>query len=145
MDQKWEYCTFRNGSILVEKYSGPITKNNILKTDNYIITEEYSELKKLLILCDISEATFSGLDYKEIPELLEAFKSNPDELAGTKLALYHGGNSKEDFLKFSAYSKHEYNLTVFIQSFLSLESAMNWLGFTEEEQLLASKQLSKKS
>ncbi len=139
--KNWEYWTYRNDDIFVQKYTGEVSKEDIISNDKYFLTEVYSEVRKLLVLVDVSKADFNSISYEEISEVFGTLNEYLKELAGTKIAIYNGDNSRADFLKTSTYSKHEENLPVSIKGFVTLTDAMDWLECTDEEKKEISNQL----
>lgn len=129
---KYTYWTLRNGTLLIEKYEGNISKETIIENDNNLYDNVMNSNTNLLNIVDISNAIFSNIGFGEISELFESIELYSDKTKGMNLALYCYENTIEDFLKASAYSKHGVKFNIDIKCFVSFDPMIKWLGVTKE-------------
>lgn len=129
--KRWE---FRNGVLLLEKYSGPVNLEGILENERDIFTTKRDESQQLLALSDISEALLEDLKHDDIMRLFEVIDAYAYNTNGMKIALYTGNMNFEDFQKAYAYVEEAAKKPLSMISFNYLDLAMNWLGLTKEEQ-----------
>lgn len=124
---------FRDGLLLVEKYSGVVTLDKILGTQEEIFNMERDSSKQMLALSDISEANLDQLGYDEIVNLFELIDQHTEDTNGMKIALYTGNMRFQDFQKAYRYVDEATNRPLSLISFNYLDIAMDWLDLTKEE------------
>ena len=128
---RWKY---RDGSLWVEKYSGTVRSiDEILNNDDELLTSVPPEVCQLLVLTDVSRATFSGITHKQFAELFRSIDKHATKTNGMRLAVHTGANHYEDFQKVYTYVLSAVNrpLSVFLFNFI--DAAMSWLDLSADE------------
>lgn len=137
----YKYWTHRKGSILVEKYIGEMSLSQIVANDDEMFASVETKEDQLLGLTDISSASIKNISFTEIKDLFAGIDKHEDVTKGMKIALYVGSNSYDDFLKACEYSEQDADRPLSIIPFNHLDTAMIWLGLTDEEKTLITEQL----
>lgn len=136
--QVWQY---RNGTVLVEKYTGTMELNELISNDDDWLSTIPPEVDRILALTDISGASLQSMDVRQVGEAFKAVDKYWAKTNRMKIALYTGMNCFEDFQKASTYARHGSERALSIIPFVNLDKAMNWLGLTEQEQEVITVQL----
>lgn len=123
---------FRDGALVVEQYVGTANSQEIIDNDRKML-EAAPENQKLLLLSDISQVQFPDIPTEAIPSLFQPMEEFADKSHEMRVALYTGNNELTDFDKANKYAQEGSIRSMAIVPFNRLESAMNWLGVTEQE------------
>lgn len=128
---KKEHWIYPKSNLLVEKFSKVINREHLDKLDGTLYNQMNKE-RVVLHLADFSDATFFNLEYGEMTDIFNDFI---DRLGGdveSKVALYSGNNDKDDYMKVSAFSKHETG-KVQMKNFVELIDAVKWLELSQDD------------
>jgi hypothetical protein len=126
---KRDYWFHKEENLLVEKYSKIVNKDDFDQFNGAL----YNELDKnqtMLTLIDVSDATLFNIDYGQISSLFKEFLGRVGEDNKMNVAIFHGLNDKDDYLKISAFSKYESD-SIQIKNFIELRDAFDWLNTNE--------------
>ena len=116
-------------NLLVEKYYNVVNGEHLNAHDGSLY-RQLDNTRQIISLVDLSEATLFNIDYSEFSELFENFLHRLEGVA-IKVALYSGGNDKDDFMKASTFTKFEGG-HVQIENFVELFDAFNWLELDDK-------------
>ncbi len=124
----------RDRKVLIEVYQGTFGIEDILQLNENLLATISEAAEPLIILADISKATFPDIPHEMIGELFKAIDEQSNKTDGMKVALYTGNNKFEDFEKASIYARLSSNRPISMIPFNFLHAAVQWLGLNEEEQ-----------
>ena len=135
----YQLYEFRENSLFVEKYSGIVDPDEILKNDKNILDRTLKG--DLSILTDISQASTQKLERTELDSLYASIDEYWKSEGTFKNAIYSSLEYFEDFQKANKYVELGLNRPIMVKHFVYLGEAMDWLGLNDDEQKQISKWL----
>lgn len=126
-----------NGSKIIARQEGLVSLEDIITKIEKVVEYAKKSGESLSFLSDISKVDLDEVSFDKIPQIFKPFKDNVQAMPIVKIAVYNGNNRIEDYLKSSAFSKHENLTSIWIKSFIKLDDAMEWLEFSKSEQKAA--------
>lgn len=140
---KRDHWFHTDSNLLVEKYSKIINKEDFERMTGVLYLElDSSKLIKSLI--DISDGNLFNINYGQISSIFDEFLIRIKNIENMQVAIFSGLNSKDDFLKISAFSKYE-SENVKIKNFVELRHAFEWLELNDIDIRKIKKQLQKEN
>ena len=119
---KHKNWTLRNGIVVIEKYAGEVSLEDIISNDDQLLTDLPSKTKQLLWLTDISQARFTNISHEQLAETFQAIDAHINKTRGMKLAIHTGMNSFEDFEKAMTYANYGSERPLSVIFFNSLDT-----------------------
>lgn len=129
----YKKLVLRDGLLNIEKYYGIVDIDEIINADAEMYTEDVPKDQSLLILADLSAATFPNISYEDIDSLFAVIDDFTTLSNGMKHAFYTGMMDMESFNKAHHYIELGSKKALTMVPFTHLDVAMDWLGLNEIE------------
>ena len=140
---KQELWSYRNGLLIVERFTGTFNPEEIRKSYEVIVRKALKKNEPLTVLADLSNATFPHIEPVEIKELFATLDKNIETINGMRIALIANEEHYNEFVKASSYAIEATKRPITVMVFHSLTSATEWLELSSQEHQLITENLSK--
>ncbi len=126
--KKWTYA---KGSLIAEKYIGAFGREFIVRAQEELYSD-IPENMEVLMLTDLTEATFPNLSRADLQEILSVLISHHSQYKSFNGALVTSKSAFADFEVAYEYAMQASDNNIAVMTFHSLDSALDWLSVPED-------------